>query len=231
MGVAKQLYQLQEVDLELESSGQTLKQMVNQLSESQAVAKARSQLASEQQHLDELKRQQRSMEWGIDDLVTKITELEEQLYNGRIKSPKELVNLQHEVSVLKAKRDDLENKVLEIMGQVELTEANVAAARKEVDRVEADWQRQQKQLSADIEALKKKMSDLERKRQLLLAEIDSRVVEAYSRLRKQKGQAVVKVEQGICRGCRISLPFSMLQQVRGGSLVQCSSCGRILFLP
>ena len=40
-----------------------------------------------------------------------------------------------------------------------------------------------------------------------------------------------RVEQGICRGCRISLPTTDLQQARSGKLVQCSSCGRILFLP
>ncbi|MEE8619379.1 MAG: C4-type zinc ribbon domain-containing protein [Dehalococcoidales bacterium] len=34
----------------------------------------------------------------------------------------------------------------------------------------------------------------------------------------------------MCRGCRISLSAAELQQARSGSLVQCSNCGRILFL-
>ncbi|MDI6814491.1 MAG: hypothetical protein QMC90_00160 [Dehalococcoidales bacterium] len=42
---------------------------------------------------------------------------------------------------------------------------------------------------------------------------------------KQRGTAVAKVEQGLCRGCRISLSTAKLQQARSGSLVQCSSCG------
>ena len=40
MGVAKQLYQLQEVDLELESNEQALRQMTSQLGESRAVVRA-----------------------------------------------------------------------------------------------------------------------------------------------------------------------------------------------
>lgn len=231
MGVAKQLYQLQEVDLEIEASEQTLNRMVSQLGKNQVVVEAQTRLTSEQGQLDALKHRQRSTEREIDDLVSKITTAEEQLYSGRIKNPKELTSLQHEVNVLKAKRDQLENKALEVMDQVEQAEANVAAADGEFNKLEVEWHHQQQQLSADIEALKSKLSDLRDKRQLLSAEIDPQAVAVYDKLRKQKGQAVAKVEQGICRGCRISLPFSELQQARSGNLVQCSSCGRILFLP
>ena len=231
MGVTKQLYQLQEVDLELESNEQALRQMVSQLGESQAVVRTQTKLSTEQQQLDDLAHQQHSAEWEIDDLVNKLTTVEEQLYSGRIRNPKELTNLQHEVEMLKTKRDQLEDKALEIMDQVELASASAAATSSEFKKLEAEWQSQQQQLSADIEALKSKLSDLKRKRQLLSAEIDPQAIEVYDKLRKQKGQAVAKVEQGICRGCRISLPFSELQQVRSGNLVHCSSCGRILFLP
>ena len=79
--------------------------------------------------------------------------------------------------------------------------------------------------------LKGELSELQRKRQLLSGEIDPQAVEFYEKLREQKGQTVAKVEQGICRGCRISLSSSELQRARSGNLVQCSSCGRILFLP
>ncbi len=231
MGVAKQLYQLQEVDLELESNEQALRQMASQVGESQVVVRAQTRVASEQKRLDELRHQQHSAEWEIDDIVGKITTGEEQLYSGRIKNPKELTSLQHEVNMLKARRDQSETGALEIMDQVELAETSVAAASGEFKKLEAEWHNQQQQLSADIEKLKSKLSDLRHKRQLLSVEIDPQAIEVYDKLKKQKGQAVAKVEQGICRGCRISLPFSELQQARSGDLMQCGSCGRILFLP
>ena len=231
MGIAKQLYQLQEVDLEVESNERALSQMVSQLGKSEAVVRAQSKLASEQQRLDELRHQQHSAEWEIDDIVSKLAAADEQLYSGRIRNPKELTNLQHEADMLKVKRDQLENNALEIMDQVELAEASVVATGSEVEKLEAEWHSQQQQLSADVEVLKSKLSALQHKRQLLSAEIDSQAVEVYDELRKQKGQAVAKVEQGICRGCRISLPSSELQQARSGDLMQCGSCGRVLFLP
>jgi len=230
MNVAKQLYQLQEVDLELESSERALKRLVSRLGESQAVVNARAALDLEHQHLEGLRQQQHAAEWEVDDLVNKLTTAEKELYSGRIRNPKELTNLQHEVDGLKAKRSQLEDKTLEIMDQVELTTAEIANISSQLTRLEAEWHSQQEQLSADIEQRKTIIFNLRHEWQLLSAEIDPKVVEFYHELRKQKGIAVAKVEQGVCRGCRISLPVTDLQRVRSGSIVQCSSCGRILFL-
>jgi hypothetical protein len=194
------------------------------------VARTQTKLASEQQRLEELRRQQQSAEWEVDDLMDKLTTEEENLYSGKIRNPKELANLQHDVDGLKAKRSQLEDRILEIMEQVELATASIATISSELKRLEAEWHNQQQQLSTEIEQLKSTLSNLKQERQLLSAEIDSQTVELYHNLKKGKATAVAKVEQGICSGCRISLPITDLQRVRSGSLVQCSSCGRILFL-
>jgi predicted nucleic acid-binding Zn-ribbon protein len=230
MSVAKQLYELQEVDLELESTGQTLQQAVSQLGESQAVLKAREKLASERQRLDDLKHEQHSLEWEVDDITTKLTTLEEELYSGRIKNPKELANLQQETGMLKDKRNQLEDKALEIMEQVEMATAGVANLAGQLETLEAEWQSQQQKMEAEIERLRAVLTGLKQKRELISAEVDRQAVSFYDELRKKKGIAVAKVEQGVCHGCRISLSNAELQRVRSGSLMQCSSCGRILFL-
>jgi uncharacterized protein len=231
MGVAKQLYQLQELDLEIESNEQALSQKSSQLGDRQVLDRAQAGLAAEQQRLDNLRHQQNSSEWEIDDLTDKIKTAEEHLYDGRTSNPKELSSLQHEVNILKAKRDQLETQALEIMEQADLAATGVAATSNELKQLEDDWHHQQQQLSAEIEHLSSKLSELKDRRQSMLAGLDPQAVAAYEKIRKQKGQAVAKVEQGICRACRISLAFSALQQVKSDNLVQCSSCGRILFLP
>lgn len=230
MNVSKQLYQLQEADLELESNEQALEQISGQLGESQAVVATRDKLAMEKEHLDELQKQQHSIEWEVDGLTVKLSDAQKELYSGRITNPKELTNLQHEAEGLKAQRSQLEDKLLEIMEQVEMTSASIVSISGELKTLEDDWNHRQQQLSRDMEQLKARLSDLKNKRQLLSAEIDPQAIEVYSTLKRQRGTAVVKVEQGICRGCQLSLPASDMQQVRGGGLVQCSSCGRILFL-
>lgn len=230
MGAAKQLYQLQEVDLELESNEQALKQITSQLGESQEVVRVRSRLISERQRLEELRRQQHSSEWEIDDITSKLTATEDKLYSGSVGNPKELANLQHEADGLKLRRSQLEDKALDVMEQVELAAGSVTTISSQLKTLEAEWQSQQQQLSSEMEKLKAVMSALQYKRQTLSAEIDPEAVELYHELKKQKGTAVAKVEQGICRGCGISLSASELQRARSGILTQCSSCGRILFL-
>lgn len=230
MSIAKQLYQLQEIEIEIESEEQALERIVRQLGDSQAMAEVQSKLTLEQQRLEELGQQQHSAEWEIADITGKLATAKEALYSGKVKNPKELSNLQHEVDGLSVRRDQLEDKALGIMEEVELATTNVAAASREFKTVEAEWHREQQKLSTEMRQLKNGLSDLEHKRQLLSAEIDPQAVEFYYRLKEQKGQAVARMEQGRCRGCRISLPMAEVQRARSGNLVQCGSCGRILFL-
>ncbi len=93
-----------------------------------------------------------------------------------------------------------------------------------------EGQCRQQQLSADLKQLKAAHADLTQKQETQSAGIDPQTLEVYRELRKRKGTAIARVEQGTCRGCQIALPVSDLQQVRSGSLVRCDSCERILFL-
>ena len=231
MGITNQLYKLQEIDLEIEHEEQTLSQKSSQLGDRQVLDNAQNKLNMEQKQLEELKHQQHDAEWEVDDILSKIAAAEEQLYGGKITNPKELSNLQHEVSTFKTKSDLLETRALEIIDQVEAAEKSLAAASSEFKKLEEEWYQQQQQLSDDMEKLKSRLTDLKQKRQQLVEEIEPQAVELYEKIRQQKKPPVAKVEQGICHVCRISLSASELQRIRSGNPIQCGSCGRILFLP
>ena len=156
--------------------------------------------------------------------------MEDDLYSGRIRNPKELTDLQHESESLKANLTRLEEQALEIMEKAEEAIKSVSSLDSELNRMKAEWQRQQQKLSADREKLNKALTNLKEKRQRLAKDIDSQTLEMYQELRKQRGTAVARVQQGTCLGCRITLPVSDLQRIRGGSIVRCGSCGRILYL-
>lgn len=230
MSVTQQLYELQAVDLELGSQEQALRRLEGQLGESGAVTKLRSRLDAENQRLEELRRNQHSLEWEIDDIANKITRGEEELYSGRIKNPKELASLQQDMEMLKGRRGEFEDGVLAIMEQTEAATASIGTLGGELKTQETEWRSRQQELTAELAQLKTLLTGLRQKREALTAGIDPETVGFYDELRQQKGTAVVGVEQGICRGCRISLSSAELQRARSGNLMQCSSCGRILFL-
>jgi predicted nucleic acid-binding Zn-ribbon protein len=230
MTITRQLYQLQELDTRIEQEEQALALKTSQLGKREALDDARNRLTSEQQRLKELSHQRRDAESELDDVLSKISAAEQQLYGGRITNPKELSSLQHEVNTMKSRSDQLETKALEIIDQVEVTEKSVTALSHEYQNLEDEWRLQQKQLADDIEQLKTSLTDLRQKRQQLIEQIDSSSVNLYEKIRQQKKPAVAKVEQGICHACRISLSASALQKARSGQPVQCGSCGRILFI-
>ncbi len=73
---------------------------------------------------------------------------------------------------------------------------------------------------------------LEVKRQNQTSLVSPEHLNLYDSLRsKRQGQAVVKVERGLCQGCRISLPTKVVQLARTAQKpVQCPSCSRILYV-
>jgi len=229
MTISQQLYQLQELDEELDLNQRALSEANAQIGESEEVLRVRSELASGLKRLEGLKKEQQAIEWQTDDLKAKIVAAEESLYSGRITSPKELKGLQQDVTSLKARCGHLEDGTLELMEQIEETEAATSGLKAKLEALEARWHTEQAELALRVEGLKAVISELQSKRKLLLNDIDSAVADIYEGLRKQRGRAVARVEQGICGGCRISLSVSELQRARGGHLVQCSSCGRILY--
>ncbi len=230
MTLTKQLYELQEFDTDIEHTQQTLDLKTGQLGKRDVLDVALTRLTSEQKSLEQLKHQRRQAEAELDDVTSKITAAEQQLYGGRVTNSKELTNLQHEVNTLKGLNDQLETKALEIIERVEVAEKTVATATDDSQKLEAEWQQEQKQLAADIALLQKTLADLAEKRRNLVSQIESPAVNLYERVRQQKKQAVAKVEQGICRACSISISSSTLQKARSGQPVQCGTCGRILFI-
>ena len=230
MSIARDLYSLQEVDLALEANDQEQKRVSGQIGESQIVLKAKAKLAEEQNNMGKFTSQQKSIEWEIDDLTVKNKDTEKKLYGGKIFNSKELSSLQQETDDLKKRRSVLEDKSLGLMDDLELTTKAIASSKDELAKLEIEWQAQQKQLIVELEQLKADQITSESNRQQNIALIDADTLFTYQELRKRKGVAVAKVEQGICQGCRITLPNTDLQRAKGGGVVRCSSCGRIIFL-
>lgn len=232
MSKGRQLYEFQEVDLEIEAKREALAGVESRIGESEALAEARALMAREQERLAELDKNQRLGEWEVEDLRSKTAGLEQKLYGGSVINPKELISLQEQVEHLKKGRRGQEDKLLDIMTEVEATQKRIAGKRKEVEEMEENWRQEQSSLLREQSELMASLASLEQRREDLAARIDAASLELYQDLRqKRQGRAVAKVEQGMCQGCRLVLSMTELQRARmAQELVQCSSCQRILYL-
>ena len=232
MSKGRQLYDLQEIDLEIDAKRDALSGVMSRLGQSEVLDQVRLSLAGDEERLAELKRNQRELEREVEDLQAKASVSEERLYGGTVKIPKELASLQEQIANLKGRMKGLDDNTLDIMSVLETVHQQVSSKRQELVKVEEEWQEEQASLSQEQAELNSALATLEQKRKDLASKLDTASLELYRALRRiRQGRAVAKVEQGVCQGCRIALPMSELQRAKvGQELVQCSSCERILYL-
>ena len=231
MNPGKQLYDLQEIDLELDKKGAMLLHLESQLSHNQPLAEAKAQLESKQKQLAEVQTKEREIEWAMEDLLAKLKPLREKLYAGSVKNPKELSSLQQQVEQFKGQVSQEEDRALEIMGQVETVQREIAALSAEVRRMEEEWQKERERLLAEQTELTSAIDALGKRRNEIAATVELTHLDLYEALRvKRQGYAVARIEQGRCQGCRITLSTSEMTRARVGGLVQCDSCSRVLYL-
>ena len=230
MSLPGQLYKLQQIDLEFQRDQQALNEIENELNDNKALVAAQSELAWQKQKLEVARKEQKSAEWELEDLQEKVKNINNKLYSGTTKNPKELVNLEKEAKSLKSKIGSKEDELLELMGQIEELGAEIKTASGRLQLLQQEWQQRQEALSRGKTGIEAKLGGLAQSRQGLAQQIDSEVLGLYEQIRLMRGQAVAKVEQGRCQGCHITLPTSQWQKAKAGDLVQCSSCNRILYL-
>ncbi len=232
MSISRQLYELQEIDLQIDSKSKALEEVYSRIGESEALSRIRALLSEDERMMHELERRQREMEAEAEGIRAKVAAAEGKLYGGTVKNPKELNSMQEQVKGYKKNIEQMEDATLEIMTQIESLRGEMATKREDADRIETEWSEAQSLLVQEVDELRALLAQLAESREALANKIDPARLELYRLLRKKRqGRAVAKVEQGICQGCRITLPMSEMQKVKGGhDIVQCGSCERILYL-
>ena len=228
----KWLYQLQQVDLEIDAATEALQRVDSQLGDRTVIEELLISVEQKRQALEKLTTEQRHAEWEAQDRAKKLADVENKLYGGSVRIPKELSSLQQEGELLKQKHREIEDRLLATMVENDARHQEIANDMQEFTRMEREWQGRQAELSKEQASIKATVDTLNQKLQELLPHIERADLEIYQDLRISKqGKAVARVEQGMCQGCRISLPSNQLQLVRAGNrLVQCGSCQRILYM-
>ena len=196
------------------------------------LGRARQALQDGEKKLSRQRTRLRDQELEMRSLANKIASVEDRLYSGHIKNPKELANRQDEVQYLKRRKGGLEDQVLEAMIEVEESEASVTEQRERLTRLEDEWQETQARLSAEQNELVNRLRQLKAKRAKLQKTIEAGDLALYEDLRRRRGgQAVALLEGELCQACRVTLPTSKVQQARQGeTLTLCGSCERILYV-
>jgi len=232
MTTPAELYALQEVDLALDRAMARLVEIETALGESEELVEGRQGAEERRGRVAELRSQQTEREWAVDEARAKASVVEKKLYGGSVRNPKELEDLQADLASLQGQVRRREDALLAVLVELEDAETELRSAEAALSEVEARWQAGQERLRQEKGQLEPEIARLQEKRARQTQEMDQAVLGLYRVLRERRdGQAVARVERGMCQGCRITLPMSLLQKARSGvGLTQCVSCERILLV-
>jgi uncharacterized protein len=231
MSAALGLYRLQQVDSRMDQIQTRLNAIRETLENDLELRAATDALASAESKHREAERALRFSESEVERQRIKIEQTESSLYGGRVQNPKELQDLQMEVTSLKRHLETLEERELEAMLTAETAEKELQVANEKLERVRSNMSNQNRDLTEESDALIKDRERLESERKAVITDLAEKAVSMYDQLRKQKrGLAITTIGDNSCEACGTTLTPSQQQNARSTSqLFHCPTCGRILY--
>ena len=231
MSRAEPLYRLQLVDVDLDQATKSLREIEAALASNPAVLHARSELAAAEKVHATIATRVRSLELDSKSQDEKLRDAEERLYSGNVKSPKELLDLQRDIEMLKRQRDEVSETLLAAMLEMEEAQSSVNHCKESLAEASAHWEGDSVALREQQHALQERIGAGNEQHNAIVAVVTPADLSLYKALRAKKanGMAVAVVKGKACSQCGEAPSSMMLQQARGDSLMICPNCGRILY--
>jgi predicted nucleic acid-binding Zn-ribbon protein len=149
-----------------------------------------------------------------------------------VSSPKDLENLQREITSLARRQGDLEDVVLEVMERRESAQARVAELTERVSAVQARIDDATARRDAAFGELDGESATVTKERQVVAASVPADLLKLYEKLREQQGGVgAARLYQRRCEGCQLELNITEVNEVRAAApetVVRCENCRRIL---
>ncbi len=226
------LFRLQQLDTQLDSIENRLKEIETALKDDQMLQEARAQASQSEQQWQQAHRSLRRLEDEVAQQRIKIEQSEASLYGGKIRNPKELRDLENEVAALKRYLSVLEDRQLEAMLQEEEAAQQKERAFSNLAETQQRFEQRCRELERERESLLREKANLIEERSATLTSIIPEDQALYLQLRQtRRGIAVAKVSAKACSACGSILSASLLSAAHSPNEVhRCATCGRILYV-
>jgi predicted nucleic acid-binding Zn-ribbon protein len=148
-----------------------------------------------------------------------------------VKTNKEFHALQHEIAVAQEEIRKFEDRVLELMVEGD----EITAAARKAERSLADAEREaleaRRQLGEDRARFEREIESLRAEREAVTPRLSRPSLALFTSAGQSAGGvAVTPIHEGHCGLCHVRLRPHVTQAiVAGETIVQCESCGRILY--
>jgi uncharacterized protein len=159
----------------------------------------------------------------------KISKLKDQMLGA--KTNEVYRAFQHEIDYCQAEIRKLEDRILELMGESEPLDKNVAAAEVALKEEKAQVETEKRQARERTAVDQKAADELKAERAVAVAGIPSSIYQKYERVRKgRRGVAVAEIQEGRCGACNLTLRLQLFQDIKKGEeIFSCENCQRMLY--
>jgi predicted nucleic acid-binding Zn-ribbon protein len=170
----------------------------------------------------------------VTEVAAKAKEVEEVLYSGSVKVPKELEALQEEIRLIRVRQSGLEEKEMALLEEIEQTDGEMDANRAEKAEQSDLCTSFEATIRAAEEEIDGELTVLSGKRAEMAARVPGPILAAYERLRENErlaGRGAARLIDGSCGGCHVKLPvleYNRMKAEPPDALVFCVYCGRVM---
>ncbi|MEE4543707.1 C4-type zinc ribbon domain-containing protein [Streptomyces sp. V4-01] len=177
-------------------------------------------------------REQTKAEQDVDQVRQRAVRDQQRLDSGAVTSPKDLENLQREITSLAKRQSDLEDVVLEVMERREAAQQRATELTGRVASLETKVGEAEQRKTAALSGIDAEGFTAAKEREVLASAVPDDLLKLYDKLRAQQGGVgAARLYQKRCEGCRLELNITELNDLRAapaGTVVRCENCRRIL---
>ncbi len=175
----------------------------------------------------EKKRRQKEIE--LQEAIDKIEKLKAR--TSEIKTNEEYQAHIKEIERAEKKKYLIEDDILYLMEEADELNRNMKQIQNEIQHEKEKITKQQKEIEDRKALLEKEVSDLLKKRNSIISNLDKEVYSTYMNLlEKGNGVAVAEAKDEVCQGCYMSIPPQLYVELKiREELFTCPQCGRFLY--
>lgn len=225
------LFRIQQIDSQIDHAQLRCAEIEQKLIENEDLTLAQQRVNQTHQVNDAIISKLSKIEAEVKQQRLKIETSESSLYSGRIQNPKELSDIQKEISSLRRHLTTLEDRQLEAMIEAEESQNEFELAQAAYQKVSENFSQLSVILLDKHKVLIDEINRLLDEKKAAVTGLPEKDFVLYETLRKQRrGVAVSKVNNNSCTACGATINAALLQAASlPGQIARCETCGRILY--
>ena len=181
--------------------------------------------------LSDVKRELLRAEGDVEQIVTRINRDETRLASGT-SAPKELEQLQHELSSLAARRSELEEIELEIMMRIDVIKERITEQAEQESALAAEITELEIKKANEMAVIATDLETITTERASVVASTNPELVALYEKIRAaNNGTGAAALIGNQCKGCHLTVNNIELQRIASlaeDEVVRCEECRCIL---